>query len=326
MTLRAQVKKAIMSDAHCAPRLRACAWLFALFLGMATTHVSALEGSDQPDPPPDPAWLQEKAHLQKLGESHASAWDLYQWLKRQAQAHPRKPKLPDWTGVYVRKGSLFRYDLDKPGDYAVSTARLTPAWRAKYLQRLNAAKSGVEYDQLGSCLPPGVPRWFTEPYLREFAVTPGQTWMMNELSNETRRIYTDGRDHPKPEDRYGTFDGDSIGFWDGDRLIAHTDELVAGTYQRSEPDHSENAEVVEVWHQVDANTLSADVWVYDPKVLEVPWYTRQTYTKVPNADFSQRIRYYDCVGTVNTQVIQTPDGSTTFKDLDFDKKPPSQEK
>jgi hypothetical protein len=293
----------------------------ASLLCVATAAVWAVEGSDKPEPPPDPAWLKEKAQLQALGEAHASAWDLYQWFKQGAHGgKPLRPEtVPDWSGIYYRKGSIFRFDVDKPGDYAVSTAKLKPAWRAKYMKRLTAALHGVEFDALGSCLPPGMPRWFTEPYLREFAVTPGETWLMSELANETRRIYTDGRDHPAPEDRYGTFDGDTIGFWDGDKLIAHTDELLPGIYQRSEPDHTGDAQVVEVWRKVDPNTLVADVWVYDPQVLVVPWYTRQTYSKQPNADFSLRIRYYDCVGTRNTQVIKTKNGSTTFKDLNFDK-------
>jgi hypothetical protein len=285
-------------------------------------------GGAPKDSPADPAWLKEKARLQQLGESHASAWDLFQWFK--TQAHGGKPlkasALPDWSGVYYRKGSIFRYDIDKPDDHALATAKLKPVWREKYLDRLAKAKAGVEFDPLGSCLPPGMPRLLTEPYLRDYAVSPNETWMMNELGNETRRIYTDGRGHPNPDDQFSSFDGDSIGFWDGDKLIIHTDELMAGVYQRYEPDHSENAQVVEVWRKVDPNTLMADVWVYDAEVLEVPWYTRQTYIKQPNADYALRIRYYDCVGTENTQVIRTEDGSTTFKDLDFNKKPSGESK
>jgi hypothetical protein len=42
---------------------------------------------------------------------------------------------------------------------------------------------------------PGYPRWLTEPFLREFVVTPDQTWLINEMVNDIRRIYTDGCDH-----------------------------------------------------------------------------------------------------------------------------------
>ena len=287
---------------------------------------AAYSAGPEKEAPPDPKWLAEKAQLQALGEHYTTAWDLYQSFKDKAHGGTRlvPATVPDWSGIYYRHGSIFRYDIDRESDYGPVIAPLRPEWLAKVNKRLALYHRGVEFDsQLSNCLPAGMPRWFTEPYLREFVVTPNQTWMMNELANETRRIYTDGRDHPNKEDRYPMFDGDSIGFWDGDKLVVHTDELIAGQYQRSEPDHTADAEVVEVWHKVDDQTLRADVWVYDPKVLRVPWYTRQVYDKQPNQDNALRIRYYDCVGTPNTQVKKTKDGSSTFVDLDFDKARPN---
>ena len=78
-----------------------------------------------------------------------------------------------------------------------------------------------------------MPRWIVEPFLKEFVVTPGQTWLINEMQNEIRRVYTDGRDHPSEADAYPLWEGDSIGFWDGDKLVIHTSQMRAGQYQRS---------------------------------------------------------------------------------------------
>ena len=86
-------------------------------------------------------------------------------------------------------------------------------------------KRGIEWDPISTCAPPGHPRWLTEPFLREFVATPDQTWLINEMVNDIRRVYTDGRDHVPEEDRYPLYNGDSIGFWDGDRLVIHTNQL-----------------------------------------------------------------------------------------------------
>jgi hypothetical protein len=154
----------------------------------------------------------------------------------------------------------------------------------------------------------------TEPFLREFIVTPEQTWLINEMVNDIRRIYTDGRDHVAPADRYPLYNGDSIGFWDGDHLVIHTNQLRSGIYQRAHPDYTDQVETVEVWHKADAKTLRADVWVYDPPALAEPWFTRQSYLKLAD---EQRIRYWNCGENQNNSVFQTQDGSTQFQDLTF---------
>ena len=307
--------------------LAAVVWYLGLGAGIS---VSAPEAPAEDIPLPVASdvvlgapWSAKKATLQQLGERYPSAEALYAHFSRiAAHRHQLNPAaMPDWSGVYERGIPSLRYDPDQNdlgAEQVLPTAHLTPAGRKQYDRLMANLKKGIEYDeQLSSCLPAGVPRWFTEPYLRDFSISPGETWLMNELANETRRVYTDGRDHPAPIDRYPLFDGDSIGFWDADGLVIHTNSLTVGNYQRTEPDHTANAELVEVWRKVDPQHLVAYVWVYDPKMLAKPWFTRQWYTKNPDKAF--RINYYDCVGTPNTRVIKTRNGGSTFEDLNFDK-------
>lgn len=63
-------------------------------------------------------------------------------------------------------------------------------------------------------------------------MTPDQTWLINEMVNNVRRVYTDGRPHTADEDAYATWNGDTVGFWDGGTLTTHTKHLFAGQYQR----------------------------------------------------------------------------------------------
>ena len=257
-----------------------------------------------------------------LGRQHKTAAELYQALRDQAKGGQRLAwnSLPDWSGVYTRAPVAgFAFDPDQPPD-GVPTARLTPEYQAKMLKRIEDVKRGIEWDPISTCAPPGHPRWLTEPFLREFIVTPDQTWLINEMVNDIRRIYTDGRNHTPEADRYPLYNGDSIGFWDGDRLVIHTNQLQAGIYQRSHPDYTDQVETVEIWRKVDEKTVGADVWVYDPPALAEPWYTRQSYLKLNDPDKNLRIRYWNCAENQNNSVYQTKEGATDFQGFTFAKK------
>jgi hypothetical protein len=260
----------------------------------------------------------DKAALIALGTQHRTASDLYKAFSTQANGGQRlnAARLPDWAGIYSRSGVLFNWDQDQ-GRNRMPTAKLTPEYERRLVTKLDNIEKGIEFDNLSNCAPPGHPRWMTEPFLREFVVTPDQTYLINEMVNDIRRIYTDGREHIPEADRYPLWNGDSIGFWDGGKLVIHTNSLRSGQYQRTQPEYSEQVETVEIWEKVDDKTLIAHVWVYDPPSLAEPWYSKHTYLKLTNDDKSLRIHYWDCGENQNNTVIQTDDGSSQFRDFDF---------
>ncbi len=260
-----------------------------------------------------------------LGRQHKTAEALYRALKEQANGGRRlsPTSLPDWTGVYTRARGGISYDPDQaPG--TPPAAKLTPEYQDKLAKRIEALKQGVEWDPISTCAPPGHPRWLAEPFLKEFIVTPNQTWLINEMVNDIRRIYTDGREHVPEADRYPLYNGDSIGFWDGQKLVIHTNQLQAGIYQRGNPDYSDQVETVEIWQKVDDKMVDVDVWVYDPPALVEPWYTKQAYARLDDPDRSLRIRYWHCGENQNNAVVQTEGGSTQFRDFTFTDKDDTQ--
>lgn len=271
-------------------------------------------------PAPLEAQIPERTREEQvaLGQSNATAADLYAVLLE--EAHGGTPlaweHLPDWSGIYTRTRGGLAFDPDQPPG-GMPTARLTPEFAARYREQLALAEAGKGWDPISTCAPPGHPRWLTEPFLREFVVTPDQTYLMNEMVNDIRRIYTDGREHVPEADRYPLYNGDSIGFWDGDRLVIHTNQLTSGIYQRLQPEYTDQVETVEIWQKVDERTIGVDVWVYDPPSLVEPWYTRQSYTRLTNDDKTLRIRYWNCGENPNNAVFQTEDGGTDFVDFTF---------
>ena len=254
-----------------------------------------------------------------LGQAHGTAWALYQSLRAEAD-EPVAPasfeQLPDWSGLWTHTGSAAR-SFFGPGPDGTGPA-LTPAAVAMQEQgaRLNA--QGINYDEnLSQCGPPGFPRWLIIPFLREFIVRPEQTWLSSETVNNVRRIYTDGRDHPPEVERYPLYYGDSIGFWDGQRLIIHTNQLMARAMGRNTLRQSEQMETVELWENIDEDRIRAHAWFYDPTILEEPWYVAREYVREPNEDTGLRMRYWHCGENENNAVFQTEEGSTQYTDFSF---------
>jgi hypothetical protein len=293
-------------------------------LAFAAALPSACTRADAPtvDNAPAQRPTRTKEQMIELGRQHKTAAELFAALRDEAKGGQRltRNNVPDWSGVYTRAPNPgFAFDPDQPPG-GLPTAKLTPEFEAKMLKRIEEVKNGIEWDPISTCAPPGHPRWLTEPFLREFIVTPDQTWLVNEMVNDIRRIYTDGRGHVPEADRYPLYNGDSIGFWDGSTLVIHTNQLQAGMYQRSQPDYTDQAETVERWSRQDDKTLAVDVWVYDPPALTEPWYTKQRYLKLDDPDKNLRIRYWNCGENQNNSVVQTKEGATEFRNLAFTKK------
>src|SRR5689334_4954121 len=273
---------------------------------------AAAQGPAQPQQP-----AAEWQRLHDMGLKHKTAADLFQSLKQAArggQVNTPYSQLPDWSGLWTAGGggSLFGA---APGGVR---PKLTSAAAAALKAGQDLAAQGIEYDEnLSECGPPGYPRWLVIPFLREFIVRPEQTWLTSETVNNVRRIYTDGRDHPPVEERYPLYYGDSIGFWDRQKLVIHTNQLMERSMGRNQPTQSDKMETVEIWQKINPTTMKTDVWVYDPGLYTEPWYLERRYTAVPNADKSLRIRYWSCNENPNNDVLKTPDGSTNYKDFTF---------
>jgi hypothetical protein len=155
-------------------------------------------------------------------------------------------------------------------------------------------------------LPAGYPRWLVEPFLREFVVTPSESWLLTEQQSEARRIYTDGRGHIPDEAAQPLWDGDSIGFWDGQTLVIHTIRLTHSQYQRLQPEYSYQASTLERLRMVDPNTLEDEVTVWDPIGLRTPWHIVVHYKRGTTP--GSRIDMWSC--EQNNNVVRTPQGGS----------------
>jgi len=236
----------------------------------------------------------------------ASAQEHYDFLLKNAKGGTKHTitSLPDWSGIW--QSGITTMSMNHPVD-----APLSREYRARYdeKQRQEREVGEVYYDRLTHCEPSAYPRWLVEPYHKEFSLSPNQSWLMQEYMNETRRVYTDGRPHATPEGH--TWLGDSIGFWDGDKLVIWTLAVKAADYLRGYPDNSAELEGIEVWRRVKGQNRTPDrivvqATMYDRVGLTAPWNVATSYVK---ADYQYRIRYWDCALTSNDTL--GADGKTT---------------
>lgn len=104
----------------------------------------------------------------------------------------------------------------------------------------------------------------------QIVITPEEVLIVNAY-NETRHIYTDGRDHPPLDDLWPTVTGNSIGHWEGDTLVIDTIMVTnPNEFFQGGPPLSEEARYIErIW--LDGDKLRVAMTIEDPTTLSAPW-------------------------------------------------------
>jgi hypothetical protein len=120
------------------------------------------------------------------------------------------------------------------------------------------------------CLPSGVPRLNVHPTLRKFLQAPGELIVLSERNTTFRQILTDGR--PLPADPNPTWNGYSIGKWDGDTLVVQTNGLRDGLWlDRNGSPLTDAAKVTEKFRRINFGNMEIEVTIDDPKAYTRPF-------------------------------------------------------
>lgn len=180
-------------------------------------------------------------------------------------------KLPDWGGIWeVTFGGRRGAPPEQPA--------LTPPYAAK-LEAYQAAqrRGDIQDTPAANCVPPGMPNMMTQPYPIEFLFTPGKVTIIAEAYSQWRQIFTDGRSHPDDPDL--TFNGHSVGHWEGDTLVVDTVGFTTATRigRSFGMEHSDKMHIVERMHLTGPDTLEIETTISDPEALSKPWTTMSAY-------------------------------------------------
>ena len=185
-------------------------------------------------------------------------------------------KLPDLTGVWEavpgggRAAGAGRAGGARAGGPPAGP-QLTPAYADKKRQ---ADAKAAEDTETANCLPPGMPGVMTQPYPYEFLLTPGKLTIVGEAYMQVRHIYTDGR--PMPADPDPTFNGTSVGRWQGDTLVVETQGFSPLTTIARNTPHSDKMKIVERFRLSGPDLMTIETTVTDPEALTAAWTTTRT--------------------------------------------------
>ena len=124
-------------------------------------------------------------------------------------------------------------------------------------------------DPLAKCYKPGVPRLTYLPFPLQIVQSPQQVTIFYEYVHNYRNINLSRKTHL---DGLDFWNGDSIGRWEGSTLVVDVANFNDQTWFDAAGNfHSEALHVVERYTRTDANTLTYEATIEDPKVFTRPW-------------------------------------------------------
>jgi len=260
----------------------------------------------------------------------ATSDEHYAFLLEQAKRGTKHTlaSVPRWDGLWVTAGNnhmdMF---IDPPGAgfkgkirEGVLTAPYDTAYKERWRQQQELGE--VQYDRLTHCEPPGYPRWLLEPYSHEFINLPQESFMINDYGPGIRRVYI-GQEH---RNLYGTHSwyGDTIGFWDGNKLVTSTKYLLPADFTRWSPMTSNQFEAVETWelkqYPNNVERIEVQVTFYDKHAFVKPVSAVYAFRRAVELEKAgHRVQHWECETSSNdflsngTTVSKLP-GEEGFRD------------
>jgi len=192
--------------------------------------------------------------------------------------------LPDWRGVWDLDWSSFNGSSatgEKP-------PRLTPEYARRLASYQEAQKLGAPRQApTANCVPPGMPAIMAQPFPIEFLFTPGKVTVVIEAYGQTRRIFTDGRPHPADPDP--TYQGHSIGHWEGDTLVVDTIGILPETQLAPGVGHSDRLRIEERIRRGANDVIEIRMKLHDPEALQEPLELVRRYKHQPDWDIKEYV-------------------------------------
>jgi hypothetical protein len=224
---------------------------------------------------------------------YASAWEHYQaWLEiADGGTQHTRQTIPDWRGRFVGGGDRL-YGGSNPASSVV--AMLTPRYQEHFVQDMKSVADKRSWGANAFCFPGGFTTAVRDA--EEFIASPEQVWILGAGNNRNyiRWIYTDDSGHSAEDFQYPKWHGESIGFWDGEILVVHTNQIRG--WRGSLTEFTDNLETVERYQRV-GDTIEGEITFYDPDVFVRPVYSKLAYELYTNTRPELRPLYNSCTDT-----------------------------
>jgi hypothetical protein len=219
-----------------------------------------------------------------------------------AKARPKPPF--DLTGTWLhdnRGGNSWKF--------VPQTFKLTPQAQEHYDAGQKATKEGKVYrDDIGQCWPAGMPLIMTRVWPIAMIQLPTAIYMTSAFMNGLRIIYLDGRPHSNPDIVVPSFNGESIGRWEGNTLVVDTKYFPGHHHWMDQGGASipasDQLHIVERIRMVNSDVLEIEFTMTDPKSWEGEWKTTKRWNRV-----HEDITEAECWPDLNDHIRSTSSSS-----------------
>jgi hypothetical protein len=153
-----------------------------------------------------------------------------------------------------------------------------------------ATKEGRAYhDYIGACYPAGMPVIMTRVWPIAMIQLPTAVYMISGFENELRIIYIDGRKHTDPDVVVPSYDGESIGHWEGKELVVDTRyfETSHHTIDAGIPISKDFRMVERISLSPDGKKLHIHYSMWDPANWQGEWTSDKTWNRVDDQDITE---------------------------------------
>jgi hypothetical protein len=224
-------------------------------------------------------------------------------------AKPR-PKAPfNLTGTWFvdlrRSFADFRFGPPYPEFYEPGQTAMRESEEAR--------KKGLPYrDSIGQCYPAGMPMIMTRVWPINMIQLPTAVFMNFGFTNSMRFIYTDGRDFTDPDTVVYTYNGESIGKWEGNALVVKTKYFEPNEhYIDGGLPISDQFEMTERFTMLDGGkTLQIDYTMTDPKMWKGEWKSSKRWLRQDESDIPE----VECLPNLNKNLPSTVEGQKAVDD------------
>lgn len=202
-----------------------------------------------------------------------TAWEHFTAWREDAEGgtHHTIETLPNWDGRWITQADWLRGGV-QPSTLA---SLMTPQYQEYFVQEIKAAAEGRDWWATAFCLPTDFFANFTRGP-NEFLIRPNQVVILSDDNGENRIrwVHTDHDQHIDENFRYTRMQGESIGFWDGDALVVHTNQIRG--WKASLFEYSSQLETVERYRRV-GDMIEGDLTIYDPVVFTSPMHSKVNF-------------------------------------------------
>ena len=248
-------------------------------------------------PPPGETWQDREARTRPeplpMLESRVGAGKIPGVLDPDNLQKPRAQPPFDLTGTWA-----FRGEEDEQAHYGTYEFKPHPEFTEKaqntYAEYQSRAIAGQRYiEPTAYCYPAGLPRLMTRYGALMMLQYPTAIFMISRLNNEYRVIYLDGRTREPENLRTPSWNGESLGYWDGETLVVDTEGFIDSHHLIQQGvltgDQLKITERISMLN--NGNTLKIDFIMVDPE----HWIGEWRHTKFRDRILKADVREATCL-------------------------------